>query len=243
MTGVERKVAEAEAQAREPFRQVRHVAATVERESRGEEGYARRDAETEARARADQVVLDGPFHEEGGGEQDGDHADPRGPARTDPLLQVEPRDRGRSRRRRLGVDGGALNGLRGRAPRGRRQGLVSRRREVHGGGNGRGFRRELNAGALLLQRPHAVEQVAHPLLEAGDALRGRRLARKRAAVPQHLERHDQRSHGYREDQKRHSARSLAREIPAGASKSPSRPPIRACSPGVTPPTGPTGLGL
>ncbi len=149
----ERQVAETQTQTREPFRQIRHVAATVEPEAGPEQDDTGGEAEAQACARADQVVLDGELHGEGRGEEDGDHPDPRRPACADPLLEIETdggRRGGHGLRRGRGcrrLHGGSLHGGFRDAPCGRKRGLGFR-----GGGGGHrrrnrlGRRRDMRLG-------------------------------------------------------------------------------------------------
>ena len=209
---VEREVAEAEPQSREPFREIRHVAAAVKREPRGQERIP--DERPRPRRARGPIRL---FSM--------DHFTKKEAAKRMAITptQVVQRAPMRCSRSSLGAGRGgggaaawtAAPCTRGgrRAPRGRRQGLVSRRNGLcrngrRRRGSGRSFRLGLDAVALLLERPDAVEQVAHPLLEPCDALRRRRLARAGPAVAQRLERHEQRGHRKNENQKRHPARSL-----------------------------------
>src|SRR5437667_233352 len=80
---------EPEASARQPFAEVWQVTAPPDGEARAEQSHAEEDTQGHAQPGSDQIPLEGPAQEEAGGEQDGDDADPGGPARADALLEIE----------------------------------------------------------------------------------------------------------------------------------------------------------
>ena len=141
----------------------------------------------------EQVAVEGPLQEEADGEEDGDDAHPRRPARADALLEVEGGRAGSRRRRRPRASGNRPRQRRERARRHlgaepRRRGLDGTRvggrrrgeRSLCGSGHTHGSRRLRRSGGrgrrpAALERPHAVEEPTHLLLEHRDALVGRGL--------------------------------------------------------------------
>ena len=191
----QREVEHAQAEAGQAFAQIRHVAAPVQAETREQQDHPHDRAERHARARSEQVTVEGPLQKEADGEEERDDAHPRRPARADALLEIERR---RYRRRRRGRSTGAPGNRPWRRRGGGRRDLGSEKRrpglvrtsartgaERRGGPlrmhgcldlNGRLGRRRSGSrrGGAALERPHAIEEAAHLLLEHRDPIVGRR---------------------------------------------------------------------
>src|SRR5262249_1183117 len=140
--------------------EVWHVLPPPQHDAADEQREPGNEPEHDARARTEQLVVEGPLEEEADREQDGDDADPRGPARPDSLLEIDRRpgdwrDHGRRRR---------CQNLDGRRRRYRDGGRRRRRR--------RGHERLAGGSRSSLERPDTVEKTPDLLFECGDALLG-----------------------------------------------------------------------